>query len=240
MWPRPTTKHETWWKWAIVTDFAFPQQAGPITNLSVELQKRLQQATIEVVNGIDATCSGDCLVEKLSSGIQPAVVVWGSPQPNVLSVRKPEVTLDAANTSNADYKQLIFQMLSNHFPDSEVFIPLPSYYNIEENNYQPTFSTCNCVIHIRFEFYLQWSQWMGAPMSLNSESVCKKHVNVAQTGRSTFLVSLLAHCHTLVWSMSEAEACKAVELFFFGKKEHRTCQVAFCLLLLTKRLSADV
>lgn len=136
MWPRPTTKYETWCKWAIVTDFAFPQQAGPITNLSVELQKRLQQATIEVVNGIDATCSGDCLVEKLSSGIQPAVVVWGSPQPNVLSVRKPEVTLDAANTSNADYKQLIFQMLSNHFPDSEVFIPLPSYYNIEENNYE--------------------------------------------------------------------------------------------------------
>jgi len=119
-----------------VTDFAFPQQAGPITGLSVELQKRLQQATIEVVNGIDATCSGDCLVEKLSSGIQPAVVVWGSPQPNVLSVRKPEVTLDAANTSNADYKQLIFQMLSNHFPDSEVFIPLPNYYNIEENNYE--------------------------------------------------------------------------------------------------------
>lgn len=90
MWPRPTTKHETW---ATVTDFAFPQQAGPITNLSVELQKRLQQATVEVVNGIDATCSGDCLVEKLSSGIQPAVVVWGSPQPNLLSVRKPEVTL---------------------------------------------------------------------------------------------------------------------------------------------------
>ena len=59
-------------------------------------------------------------------------------------------------------------MLSNHFPDSEVFIPLPNYYNIEENNYEmdlapirgiayaPMASTdIQRMHHIRFEFYLQ-------------------------------------------------------------------------------------
>ena len=232
MWPRPTTKYETWCKWAIVTDFAFPQQAGPITGLSVELQKRLQQATIEVVNGIDATCSGDCLVEKLSNGIQPAAVVIMQITNNWFFKCCPTTSQIRRFSSHCriitTLRRTIMRWIWRRFVALHMLL-WP----------QPTFSACNCVIHIRFEFYLQWSQWMGAPMSLNSESVCKKHVNVAQTGRSAFSVSLLAHCHTLVWSMSEAEACKAVE-YFLEKKEHRTCQVAFCLLLLTKRFSADV
>ena len=171
----------------------------------------------------------------------------------MLSVRKPEVTLDAAN--NADYKQLIFQMLPNHFPDWEVFIPLPSYYNIEENNYEMDLAPIHgnayapmASTHIQHMQLCHPHQVrvLSAMKPVNGctnvlelrkclQEACKRRPDRPIYLFREFTCTLSYTC--LINGSSRGMQSRGT---FFGKKEHRTCQVAFCLLLLTKRLSADV
>ena len=92
-------------------------------------------------------------------------------------------------------------MLSNHFPDSEVFIPLPSYY-IEENNYEMDLALIHGVVICSY--------------GLNRHSA---HATVSSTSGSNSIFNDLQ------------EACKRRPdrpIYFFGEF---TCTLSYTCLI---------
>ena len=110
-----------------VTDIGFPgAHMEPIHSLQQELGRRMKNAGIQVLDGIDATNSP--MLQQLMPNA--SVVIWGSPHCNHFG--KMEVCQHLApGENNTSFKLAAFQHLCKVSPNATVMVFVPAYYNIE-------------------------------------------------------------------------------------------------------------
>ena len=98
----------------------------PIHSLQQELGRRMKNAGIQVLDGIDAT-NGPMLQQLMPNA---SVVIWGSPHCNHFG--KMEVCQHLApGENNTSFKLAAFQHLCKVSPNATVMVFAPAYYNIE-------------------------------------------------------------------------------------------------------------
>jgi len=112
------------------TDFGFPTPGMLVHSNFLENTKAMQRLGVRLQNRIDATAPRAEILCALELSVEQRVglVCWGSPHPNSFTELLPRQ--DLRTSSNSEYKASMFEFMKRQFPEANVFMPCPRYYNL--------------------------------------------------------------------------------------------------------------
>ena len=111
-----------------VTDFGFPQPGmWPVYQVFKQRTGLLEAAGVHIINNVDAT-NAKANVDKFG---EIWLCVWGSPHPNSFTEILPSTDVAAPNFTNGEYKSFIFRWMIQAYPQSNIVMPHPSYYELD-------------------------------------------------------------------------------------------------------------